>query len=97
MFLAPLGLGFSYCVCAVSRPSEGCDLCGHTLAANPAGAVTFVFCVASLGFSANTAAIAAVTLTFVFRILTITFNWRTAPVASGSIFEGDETNPPTQT
>ena len=55
-----------------------------------AGAVTFVFCSATLEFSANRSAVVAVVLTFVFRALTITFNWRTAPVASGSIFENDE-------
>ena len=55
-----------------------------------AGAVTFVFCSATLELSANRSAIAAVALTFIFRVLTITLNWRTAPVASGSIFENDE-------
>lgn len=59
-----------------------------------AGAVTFVFCSATLEFSANRSAVVAVVLTFVFRALTITFNWRTAPVASGSIFENDEPAPP---
>ena len=61
-----------------------------------AGAVTFVFCSATLEFSANRSAVVAVVLTFVFRALTITFNWRTAPVASGSIFENDEPTPPGQ-
>jgi uncharacterized membrane protein YeiH len=61
-----------------------------------AGAVTFVFCSATLEFSANRSAVVAVVLTFVFRALTITFNWRTAPVASGSIFENDEPAPPGQ-
>lgn len=54
------------------------------------GAVTFVFCSVTLGWTSNQAAIAAVALTFVFRALTITFNWRTAPVASSSIFEDDD-------
>jgi uncharacterized membrane protein YeiH len=53
------------------------------------GAVVFLFCSATLGWSANRAAIVTVVLTFIFRILTITFNWRTAPVSSGSIFEND--------
>lgn len=61
-----------------------------------AGAVTFVFCGATLEFSANRSAVVAVVLTFVFRVLTITFNWRTAPVASGSIFENDEPAAPDQ-
>jgi uncharacterized membrane protein YeiH len=61
-----------------------------------AGAVTFVFCGATLEFSANRSAVVAVVLTFVFRVLTITFNWRTAPVASGSIFENDEPPAPDQ-
>ncbi len=55
-----------------------------------AGAVTFVFCSATLELSANRSAVIAVALTFIFRVLTITLNWRTAPVASGSIFENDE-------
>jgi uncharacterized membrane protein YeiH len=55
-----------------------------------AGAITFVFCVASLEFSANRAAISAVALTFVFRVLTIAFNWRTAPVSSGAIFSQND-------
>ena len=54
-----------------------------------AGAVSFVFCNATLELSANHSAIAAVTLTFLFRSLTIAFNWRTAPISSGSIFEND--------
>ncbi|MBA3848776.1 MAG: hypothetical protein C0502_02115 [Opitutus sp.] len=55
-----------------------------------AGAVTFVFCSVMLEFSANAAAVAAVTLTFVFRALTITFNWRTAPMSSGRVFTRDD-------
>ena len=57
------------------------------------GAVTFVFCVASLEFSANRSAILAVSLTFVFRALTIAFNWRTAPISSGAIFTQDDPPP----
>lgn len=53
------------------------------------GAVVFLFCTATLGWSANRAAVATIALTFVLRALTITFNWRTAPVSSGSIFEND--------
>jgi uncharacterized membrane protein YeiH len=59
-----------------------------------AGAVTFVFCVASLELSANRAGVIAVALTFVFRLLTIAFNWRTAPVSSGAIFSQDAPEPP---
>jgi uncharacterized membrane protein YeiH len=58
------------------------------------GAVVFLFCTATLGWSANRAAVATVALTFVFRALTITFNWRTAPVSSGSLFENDPPAPP---
>lgn len=54
------------------------------------GAVVFLFATATLGWSANRAAVATVALTFVLRMLTITFNWRTAPVSSGSLFENDD-------
>jgi uncharacterized membrane protein YeiH len=57
------------------------------------GAVVFLFCTATLGWSANLSAIATVALTFVLRTLTITFNWRTAPVSSGSLFENDDAPP----
>jgi uncharacterized membrane protein YeiH len=57
------------------------------------GAVVFLFATATLGWSANRAAVATVALTFVFRALTITFNWRTAPVSSGSLFENDDDGP----
>jgi len=58
------------------------------------GAVVFLFATATLGWSANRAAIATVALTFILRTLTITFNWRTAPVSSGSLFENDDPKPP---
>lgn len=58
------------------------------------GAVVFLFCTATLGWSANRSAVTTVALTFVFRSLTILFNWRTAPVSSGSIFENDPPPPP---
>ncbi len=58
-----------------------------------AGAVVFLFCTVTLGWSANLAAIATVALTFVMRMLTIAFNWRTAPVSSGSLFENDADPP----
>ncbi|WP_438480412.1 trimeric intracellular cation channel family protein [Oleiharenicola lentus] len=61
------------------------------------GAVTFVFCSATLELSANNSAAIAITVTFVFRILTILLNWRTASVSSGSIFENDDTPPPPPT
>lgn len=59
-----------------------------------AGAVTFVFCVITLEWSANLSAIVAVALTFVFRILTIAFNWRTAPMSSGRVFHLDDEDVP---
>lgn len=58
------------------------------------GAVFFVFATATLGWTANRAALATIALTFVLRTLTIAFNWRTAPVSSGSIFENDNPPPP---
>jgi uncharacterized membrane protein YeiH len=57
------------------------------------GAVVFLFCTATLAWSASHAAICTVSVTFVFRMLTILFNWRTAPVSSGSIFENDADAP----
>jgi uncharacterized membrane protein YeiH len=59
-----------------------------------AGAVVFLFCTATLDWSANRSAAVTIALTFVFRALTILFNWRTAPVSSGSIFENDSPAPP---
>lgn len=59
------------------------------------GAVVFLFCTATLNWSANRSAAVTIALTFVFRSLTILLNWRTAPVSSGSIFENDTpTSPP---
>lgn len=59
-----------------------------------AGAVTFVFCAATLELSAHVSAVVTIVLTFIFRALAILLNWRTAPIASGSIFENDDDAPP---
>jgi uncharacterized membrane protein YeiH len=58
-----------------------------------AGAISFVFCSATLELSANRSAFVAVALTFIFRMLTIAFNWRTAPIATQAPFsdQGRET------
>ena len=92
--MAPLELAAYAGVLRAMTPVVACKQCGSILGANPAGAVTFLFCSVTLELSANRSAIVAVVLTFVFRALTITLNWRTAPVASGSIFENDEAPPP---
>lgn len=46
-----------------------------------AGAITFVFLTAELGWSASLSAGIAIVVTSVFRILTIVFNWRTSAIA----------------
>lgn len=47
-----------------------------------AGAITFVFLTAQLGWSATVAGLAAIVVTAVFRVLTIVFNWRTSAIAA---------------
>ncbi len=47
-----------------------------------AGAITFVFLTAQLGWSATVAALVAIVVTAVFRVLTIVFNWRTSAIAA---------------